>query len=161
MEQAQRGSDSNSAAKYRDFPRQIGQPSCGRVTLVSGTILRMSADIRIAQESARNEGILSLWIRDRRVLRAASMPFLRHGGLFVPTDRPLVLGDEVFLLLRLLDDPERIPVAGKVVWITPKGTLGRAAGAGVQFSGEDSLVRDKIENCLSGVPDTDYRTHTL
>ena len=90
------------------------------------------------------------------------MPFLSHGGLFVPTDRPLSLGDEVFLLLRLLDDPERIPVAGKVVWITPKGAQGgRAAGAGVQFSGEDGLVREKIGACLSGAPDTDYRTHTM
>lgn len=122
----------------------------------------MSGDTRIAQESAQNDGILSLWIRDRRVLRAAWMPFLRHGGLFVPTDRSLSLGDEVFLLLRLLDDPERIPVAGRVVWITPKGAQGgRTAGAGVQFSGEDGFVREKIETCLSGVPDTDYRTHTM
>lgn len=122
----------------------------------------MSDDTRTAQESARNDGILSLWIRDRRVLRAACMPFLRHGGLFVPTDRPLSLGDEVFLLLRLLDDPERIPVAGKVVWVTPKGAQGgRTAGVGVQFGGEDGFVREKIETCLSGVPDTDYRTHTM
>lgn len=121
----------------------------------------MSSDTRITRESGRNDGILSLWIRDRQVLHAACMPFLRHGGLFVPTDRRLSLGDEVFLLLRLLDDPERIPVAGKVVWITPKGAQGRTAGAGVQFGGEDGFVREKIATCLSGVPDTDYRTHTM
>lgn len=121
----------------------------------------MPGDTHIAKDSGRNDGILSLWIRDRRVLRAACMPFLRHGGLFVPTDRPLSLGDEVFLLLRLLDDPERIPVAGKVVWITPKEAQGRTAGAGVQFSGEDGFVRDRIATCLSGAPDTDYRTHTM
>ena len=115
-----------------------------------------------AQQSARNDGILSLWIRDRRVLRAAYMPFLHHGGVFVPTDKQFRLGDEVFLLLRLLDEPERIPVAGKVVWITPKGAQGqRTAGVGVQFSDEDGLLREKIEGYLAGVPGTDLRTHTM
>ena len=113
------------------------------------------------QEPARNDGILSLWIRDRRVLRAAYMPFLSHGGLFVPTDRKFCLGDEVFLLLRLLDEPDRIPVAGKVVWITPPGAQGqRAAGAGIQFSFDSGFLREKIETYLAGLPDTDYPTHT-
>ena len=122
----------------------------------------MSGDTRIAQESARNDGILSLRIRDRRVLRAAYMPFLRHGGLFVPTDKHFRLGDEVFLLLRLLDEPERIPVAGKVAWITPMGAQGqRTAGVGVQFSSESGFVREKIETCLVSQPGTDYPTHTM
>ena len=122
----------------------------------------MASPTHTAQESARNDGILSLWIRDRRVLRAAYMPFLSHGGLFVPTDKHFRLGDEVFLLLRLLDEPERIPVAGKVVWVTPKGAQGqRTAGAGVQFSGEDGFAREKIETYLAGAPGTDYRTHTM
>ena len=114
------------------------------------------------QESTRNDGILSLWIRDRRVLRAAYMPFLSHGGLFVPTDRRFRLGDEVFLLLRLLDEPDRIPVAGKVVWITPQGAQGqRTAGAGIQFSFDSGFLLEKIETCLAGLPDTDYPTHTM
>ena len=114
------------------------------------------------QQAARNDGILSLSIRDRRVLRAAYMPFLNHGGLFVPTDKHFRLGDEVFLLLRLLDEPDRIPVAGTVVWITPKGAQGqRVAGAGVQFSDEDGLVRRKIEGYLADAPTTDHRTHTM
>lgn len=115
-----------------------------------------------ARESGRNDGVLSLWIRDRRVLRAAYMPFLAHGGLFVPTERQLRLGDEVFLVLRLLDETERIPVAGRVVWVTPKGAQGqRVAGVGVQFSEEDGFVRQKIEQYLDGVQETDYRTHTM
>ena len=122
----------------------------------------MSGDTRIAQASARNDGILSLRIRDRRVLGAAYMPFLRYGGLFVPTDKHFRLGDEVFLLLRLLDEPERIPVAGKVAWITPMGAQGqRAAGVGVQFSSDSGFVREKIEACLVGLPGTDYPTHTM
>lgn len=122
----------------------------------------MSSDTHITQQVTRDDGILSLWIRDHRVLRAAYMPFLSSGGLFVPTDKHFRLGDEVFLLLRLLDEPDRIPVAGSVVWITPKGAQGqRVAGAGVQFNGEDGLVRHKIESYLADAPTTDYRTHTM
>ena len=114
------------------------------------------------RESVPNEGILSLWIRDRRVLRAAYMPFLSHGGLFVPTDRHFRLGDDVFLLLRLLDESERIPVAGRVVWITPQGAQGqRTAGAGIQFSADSGFLREKIESYLADLPDTDYPTHTM
>ena len=52
----------------------------------------------------------------------------------MPTNRRYGLGDEVFLLLSLPDDKDRLPVAGKVVWITPPGSGNRAAGIGVQFS---------------------------
>lgn len=65
-------------------------------------------------------GILSLTIKDKSVLYAAFMPFIKHGGLFIPTNKSYKLGDEVFMLLNLMDEPEKIPVAGKVVWITPK-----------------------------------------
>lgn len=48
--------------------------------------------------SARN-GILSLTIRDKAVLYAAYMPFIKNGGLFIPTNKSYSLGDEVFMLL--------------------------------------------------------------
>ena len=67
------------------------------------------------------QGILSLTIKDRAVLYAAYMPFVRNGGLFVPTNKRYELGEEVFILLALMDEPEKIPINGKVVWITPKG----------------------------------------
>ena len=65
-------------------------------------------------------GILSLTIKDKAVLYAAYMPFIQGGGLFIPTNKQYQLGDEVFMLLKLMDEPEKIPVAGKVVWVTPK-----------------------------------------
>lgn len=111
--------------------------------------------------AARN-GILSLTIRDKAVLYAAYMPFVKHGGLFIPTNKSYDLGDEVFMLLNLMDEPEKIPVAGKVVWITPKGAQGnRAAGIGVQFSGEDDIAHKKIETYLAGSIDSDRPTHTM
>lgn len=107
-------------------------------------------------------GILSLTIRDKAVLYAAYMPFVQNGGLFIPTNKTYNLGDEVFMLLNLMDEPEKIPVAGKVVWITPKGAQGnRAAGIGVQFSGEDDSAAKKIETYLAGSIESDRPTHTM
>ncbi len=69
--------------------------------------------------------VLSLAIKEKAALYAAYMPFLRNGGIFVPTNRPYQLGDEVYLILTLMDDPTKLPVAGKVVWISPAGAGGR------------------------------------
>ncbi|MFN3581966.1 MAG: PilZ domain-containing protein [Pseudomonas sp.] len=107
-------------------------------------------------------GILSLTIKDKSVLYAAYMPFVKHGGLFIPTNKNYGLGDEVFMLLNLMDEPEKIPVAGKVIWVTPKGAQGnRAAGIGVQFSDQDNTARSKIETYLAGALKSDRPTHTM
>ena len=107
-------------------------------------------------------GLLTLTIKDKSALYMAYMPFVRNGGLFIPTNSNYRLGDEVFMLLNLMDEPEKIPVAGKVVWITPKGAQGnRAAGIGVQFSDSDGTARSKIETYLAGSLKSDRPTHTL
>lgn len=113
------------------------------------------------QNSAKS-GILSLTIKDKAVLYAAFMPFLENGGLFIPTNKPYAIGDEVFMLLNLMDEAEKIPVAGQVVWVTPKGAQSnRAAGIGVQFSAQDDTATKKIENYLAGIIESDRPTHTL
>ena len=70
------------------------------------------------------QGILSLTIKYRAVLYAAFMAFVRHGGLFVPANKKYELGEEVFILLALMDELEKIPINGKVVCVTPKGAQG-------------------------------------
>ena len=67
-------------------------------------------------------GILSLTIKDKSVLYAAYMPFIKNGGLFIPTNKSYKLGDEVFMLLSLMEEPEKIPVAGKVVRMSFNGS---------------------------------------
>jgi len=107
-------------------------------------------------------GILTLTIKDKAVLYAAYMPFIQNGGLFIPTGKNYHLGDEVFLLLNLMDEPEKIPVAGKVIWVTPKGAQGnRAAGIGVQFSAEDETAKNIIEKELAGALSSDRPTHSM
>lgn len=114
-----------------------------------------------ARHNSRN-GILSLTIKDKAVLYSAYMPFLEQGGLFVPTNKPYALGDEVFMLLTLMDEQEKIPIAGKVVWVTPRGAQGnRTAGIGVQFSEQDGAANAKIENHLAGSLNSDRPTHTM
>ena len=110
------------------------------------------------------QGILSLAIKDKAQLYGAYMPYVRGGGIFIPTTKRYALGDEVFLLLSLLEDKDRLPVAGKVVWVTPPGSQGnRAAGIGVQFadSAEAETVKGKIETLLAGMLESDKPTHTM
>lgn len=112
---------------------------------------------------SQRQGILSLTIRDKSSLYAAYMPYVKNGGLFIPTDKLYKLGDEVFMLLTLTDSKEKLPVAGRVVWITPPGAQGnRSAGIGVQFSELDNgATRSKIETLLAGVLKSDRQTHTM
>lgn len=112
---------------------------------------------------AAKPGILSLTIRDKSALYASYMPFIKNGGLFIPTAKPYRLGDEVFMLLSLMDEKEKMPIAGRIVWITPKGAQGnRTSGIGVQFSELDKgQTRNKIENYLAAALNSERQTHTM
>ncbi|MFT6275328.1 MAG: type IV pilus assembly protein PilZ [Halioglobus sp.] len=113
-------------------------------------------------KASSRSGILSLTIKDKAVLYSAYMPYLDNGGLFVPTNKPYKVGDEVFMLLSLMDEADKIPIAGRVVWVTPRGAQGnRTAGIGVQFSEQDATANAKIENHLAGSLDSDRPTHTM
>jgi type IV pilus assembly protein PilZ len=113
--------------------------------------------------AAPKPGILSLTIRDKSALYASYMPFVKNGGLFIPTSKNYKLGDEVFMLLTLIEDKDRLPIAGKIVWLTPKGSQGnRTAGIGVQFSDLDKgQTRNKIENVLAAALKSERTTHTM
>ena len=92
--------------------------------------------------------MLSLSIKEKSALFAAYMPFIKGGGLFIPTNKSYKMGEEVFMLLTLMDDPAKLPVSGKVVWVTPAGAHGgRTQGVGVQFAFNESgkAAQNKIE----------------
>ncbi len=112
-------------------------------------------------EASPRQGILSISIKDKNTLYQAYMPFVINGGLFIPTDREYQMGQEVFMLLNLMEEPERLPIAGKVVWKTPPGAGYRTCGIGIQFSDQDGgLARSKIENYLAGHAG-ERSTHTM
>ncbi len=108
-------------------------------------------------------GILTLSIKEKSALYMAYMPFVKNGGLFIPTSKPYKLGDEVFILLTLMESAERLPVAGKVIWLTPPGAQNkRQQGIGVQFSEQDGgETQKKIEATLAGGLNSDRPTHTM
>ncbi len=108
--------------------------------------------------------VLSLNINSKSALYAAYMPFLKNGGIFVPTSRNYGLGDEVFMLLSLMDEPGKLPIAGKVVWVTPADSQGnKTQGIGVHFGNDESGVaaKRKIEGVLAGHLGSSRPTHTL
>ncbi len=108
--------------------------------------------------------MLSLNIPDVNILMQLYMPFLKSGGLFIATDRPYKLGDELFLLLTLPDQPnDRSPITGQVVWITPEGAGGgRTQGIGIQFVGvQAGGIKKRITDLLAKAPKRVFRTLTL
>lgn len=115
-------------------------------------------------ENPVRPGVLSLSIKEKSALYAAYMPFVKGGGLFIPTSKPYQMGDEIYMLLGLLDDPVKLPVSGKVVWITPGSAYGgRTQGVGVQFAANESgrAAQTRIEGLLGGTLKSARATHTM
>lgn len=109
-------------------------------------------------------GVLSLSIKEKSALFAAYMPFIKGGGLFIPTSKQYRMGEEVFMLLTLMEEPAKLPVSGKVVWVTPGGAHGgRTQGVGVQFAFNESgkAAHNKIEGLLGGSLKSTRPTHTM
>jgi type IV pilus assembly protein PilZ len=110
----------------------------------------------------RGAGIINLPIKDKTALYSSYMPFVKGGAVFVPTPRQYKLGEEVFVVLTLPDDPERIPLTGKVVWVNHRNQGQRPAGFGLQLMGEQGdHARRKIEAQLGGALQADRPTYTL
>ena len=123
----------------------------------------MDNAVEIKPDASR-PGVLSLSIKERSALYAAYMPFLRNGGIFVPTNRDYNLGDEVFLLLTLLDDTQKLAIPGKVAWLTPAGANNnRNQGIGIEFAADETCkqARLKIERLLGGALNSTRPTHTM
>jgi len=114
--------------------------------------------------SAARPSVIQLVFREKGALYAAYIPAFTEGGLFVPTSRDYTLGDDIYLLLSLPEDPQRYPVAGKIAWITPPNASGgRTQGVGVRFPGDDKtrLLRVKIEQILGTNISSSKPTQTL
>jgi type IV pilus assembly protein PilZ len=115
------------------------------------------------KEAANKPGVLSLAIKEKAALYAAYMPYVKGGGLFIPTNKNFKMGEEVFMLLSLVDDPVKLKVVGKVIWVSPSPVNNRPQGIGVQFSDKDggAEVKNKIESILGGALKSNRPTHTM
>lgn len=114
--------------------------------------------------SAPRPSVIQLAIKEKAALYAAYIPLFAEGGMFIPTSREYQLGDDVYVLLSLPEDPQRYPIAGRVAWVTPARAAGnRTQGVGIQFPKDEKSrqLKAKIEDLLSGHLMSDRPTQTV
>ena len=108
--------------------------------------------------------VISLNLKGKSALYAAWTPLLKGGGLFMQSTVDHKLGDEILLVLTLLDEATKIPLSGTVAWINPPHAQGnRPQGVGIRLP-DTEIGRDlkkKIEGVLAPVAKSDRATHTL
>jgi len=118
----------------------------------------------VAAAATNRPSVIQLVFREKGALYAAYIPLFSEGGLFVPTTREYRLGEDVYLLLTLPDDPQRYPVAGKVAWVTPPNASGgRTQGVGVRFPVDEKTraLRARIEEVLGTAIQSSKPTQTI
>ena len=170
---ARPGAPSTGAGSGSLSPASLGSPSS--VSPVSGSLSPTSAlnpgaavlggSVAVSgSASLSRPAVIQLVFREKGALYAAYMPMLTDGGLFVPTAREYKLGEDIYLLLSLPDDPQRFPVAGKVAWITPANASGgRTQGVGVRFPSDEKTrqLKIRIEQTLGTSISSSKPTQTL
>lgn len=108
--------------------------------------------------------VIQLAIKEKAALYAAYIPLFMEGGIFIPTAREYKLGDDIYVLLSLPEDPQRYPVAGKVAWVTPAKAAGsRTQGVGIQFPKDEKskALKIKIEEILGAALGSERPTQTI
>lgn len=108
--------------------------------------------------------VIQLAIKEKAALYAAYIAAFAEGGIFIPSAKDYKLGDDVYVLITLPEDPQRYPVAGKVAWITPPKAAGnRTQGIGIRFPSDDKskLLKIKIEQLLGAHLGSDRPTQTI
>lgn len=114
--------------------------------------------------STARPSVIQLAIKEKAALYAAYIPLFVDGGVFIPSTREYKLGDDVYVLLSLPDDPQRYPVAGKVAWVTPaRAAANRTQGVGIRFPTDEKskLLKVKIEQILGGHLASERPTQTI
>jgi type IV pilus assembly protein PilZ len=114
--------------------------------------------------STPRPSVIQLSIKEKAALYAAYIPMFTEGGVFIPTSREYVLGDDVYVLLSLPDDKQRYPVAGRVAWVTPaKAAGGRTQGVGIVFPKDEKsrVLKNKIEEILGAHLASERPTQTI
>lgn len=117
-----------------------------------------------APAAVSRPSVIQLSIKEKAALFAAYIPLFETGGIFVPSARDHRLGDDLYLLISLPEDPQRYPIAGKVAWITPARSAGnRTQGVGVRFPSDDvsQQLKMRIEEILGSRLGSDRPTQTI
>ncbi len=146
-----------------EFVSPAGQGASTGETSALGRYPGQTGSGAAAAPGVSRPSVISLSIKEKAALYAAYMRFVEGGGLFIPTTRPAHLGDDIYAIVSLMEEPAKVPIPGKVCWITPAGVPGRQQGIGVQFARNEAgaEARRIIEDLLSGVLQSARPTHTI
>lgn len=110
----------------------------------------------------RMGGMIQTNIPDVETLFASYMPYVVGGGLFVPSKQAVKMGDEVFVLGALPEQTQKIPLTGKVIWISQKQNGTKPQGFGIQLAGEKGIYfKSEAERLLAGLKTEGRRSYTM
>jgi len=110
----------------------------------------------------RMGGIIQANIPDVDTLFACYMPYVSGGGLFVPSNQPVKMGEEVFILATLPEQTQKVPLTGKVIWISHKQNGVKPQGFGIQLSGEKGVYyKSEAERILAGLKSDNRTSYTM
>lgn len=108
--------------------------------------------------------ILIISLKDKPSAYYSYMPFFEQGGFFVSTADAFEMGEEVLLVMELLDYPETFFLRTRVGWLNPSRTSnGQPQGIGLVLGDDESAVacRQYIEEQLPGLLHSDRATYTM
>lgn len=105
-----------------------------------------------ANQSGQSKLLQNIHIADKRELYKSYMSFIKTGALFIPfsdelSPAKISLGQNIFIVLTLLDSVKKYPIPGKIVWISRSGAI---KGFGFAFgeSSQSKILKDHIENLI-------------
>ncbi len=107
--------------------------------------------------------IVPLRFKSANQLYKSFMPWLKNGGLFVPTSKRFEMGQEVLLMVILPGMVDKLPAAGVVAWACPKDVTGHnKPGVGIEFTDQEGVaLRLRIESMLVEQLKAKEPTYTL
>ena len=110
----------------------------------------------------RMGGIIQANIPDLETLYLSYMPYVVDGGLFIPSKQPVQMGEEIFVLATLPEQSQKIPLTGKVIWISQKQNGVKLQGFGIQLSGEKGrYYKAAAERLLAGLKSSNRNSYTM
>ena len=106
--------------------------------------------------------LTQLNLRDTAMLHACFMPFVQRGGLFIPSQQSVKMGEHIVVSTTLPGQTQLVQLAGKVIWISHKATGLKPKGFAIQLGGEKSeFYRLEIEKILGVAHLSDRPSFTL
>jgi type IV pilus assembly protein PilZ len=104
-------------------------------------------------------------ISDKKELYKAYMPFILGGAIFIQfneeiTPNKIQPGQKIFIVFSMLDNKQKIPIQGKVVWVNKSG-LAKGYGVALGDSAPMRALKENIENNITELMAKKEQTYTF